>query len=426
MRKRNVLEVRLPKACENIDVLEGKTMEYIVRTHFLEKLIALKDKNVIKVVSGIRRCGKSTLFKLYIEWLLKNGVKKEQIISYNFEDFALKEYVENPFLLHDDILKFAENKEKTYLFLDEIQIVKDFERLVNSLHLRENIDVYITGSNAYLLSGELATFLTGRFIQIKMLPLSFSEFVSAQKDKSRLDLLFSQYMVKGGFPETLHLPQNEISKYISDVYSSILQKDIMVRHKWRKTEYFEKLVRFMFDSVGSPLSANNISKQLKASGFDISNHTADTYVEAVCQSYIFYKALRYNIKGKMILSTQEKYYTADLGFKQALSGAWQNSNIGHNLENIIYLELLRRDKIVYIGKANDTEIDFVSITHGGDTEYIQVAWTAKDEKTLDREIRPFEIIRDYNKRTLITMDVEPQSSFNGIKKVNAIDWLLEK
>lgn len=401
-------------------------MKFIVRTEFLEKLIALKDKNVIKVVSGIRRCGKSTLFKLYIDWLQKSGVNENQIISYNFEDFALKRYIENPLILHDDILKFAENKEKIYLFLDEIQIVKDFEKLVNSLHLRENIDVYITGSNAYLLSGELATFLTGRYIQIKMLPLSFLEFVSAQEDKSRLDLLFSQYMINGGFPETLHLPPNEISKYISDVYSSILQKDIMVRHKWRKTEHFEKLVRFMFDSVGSPLSANNISKQLKANGFDVSNHTADTYIEAICQSYVFYKALRYNIKGKMILSTQEKYYTADLGFKQALSGTWQNSNLGHNLENIIYLELLRRDKIVYIGKADDKEIDFVAITPGGDTEYIQVAWTAKDEKTLERELAPFEIMRDYNKRTLITMDVEPQSSFNGIKKVNAIDWLLEK
>jgi len=200
----------------------------------------------------------------------------------------------------------------------------------------------------------------------------------------------------------------------------------MVRHKWRKTEHFEKLVRFMFDSVGSPLSANNISKQLKANGFDVSNHTADTYIEAICQSYVFYKALRYNIKGKMILSTQEKYYTADLGFKQALSGTWQNSNLGHNLENIIYLELLRRDKIVYIGKADDKEIDFVAITPGGDTEYIQVAWTAKDEKTLERELAPFEIMRDYNKRTLITMDVEPHSSFNGIKKVNAVDWLLDK
>jgi predicted AAA+ superfamily ATPase len=400
-------------------------MKLIERNDYLEKLIALRDSDVIKVITGIRRCGKSTVFRLYIDYLLRQGVDKNDILTYNFEDFAFQHYIDNPQTLHSEIVDTATSGRNIYVFLDEVQNLKNFERIIDSLNLRSNIDIYVTGSNSFLLSGELATLLTGRYVEIHILPFSFKEFVETKDDRLRLDLLFNEYLQNGGMPGGVALPELVRADYIRDIYNSIMQKDIMARNAWRKADHFDRLVRFVFDTVGSPMSANNISNTFKNLGFTLSPHTVENYLDAVCDAYLFYKVRRYNIKGKVILSTQEKYYASDIGLKNIVLGQTATNNTGHNLENIVYLELLRRGNQVNIGKAADTEIDFVAQNSKGITEYIQVAWTAKEQSTFEREIRPFELIKDFNRRILLTTDVEPLTTYKGIQKINIIDWLLE-
>jgi predicted AAA+ superfamily ATPase len=401
-------------------------MKLIERKQYLDRLISLRGKDVIKAVTGIRRCGKSTLFRLYIEYLLSQGVSKDNILWYNFEDFALQHYIDNPKQLHDEIVEFSKSGQSIYVFLDEVQNLTNFEKIVDSLHLRSNIDLYITGSNSFLLSGELATLLTGRYVEIHVLPFSFKEYVETQENSSRLDILFNEYMQNGGFPGAIAIPNFIKVDYIRGIYNSIMQKDIMTRNAWRKADHFDRLVRFMFDSIGSPLSPHSISNAFKQLGFTISSHTVENYVDALCGAYLFYEIERYNIKGKVILSTQKKYYTTDLGLKNIVLGQIAPNDKGHALENLVFLELLRRGNQVNIGKANNTEIDFIVLTPQGTTEYIQVAWTAKEESTFIREMRPFELINDFNRRILLTTDVEPVTSYKGIQKINIIDWLLDK
>jgi predicted AAA+ superfamily ATPase len=400
-------------------------MKLIERKNYINRLVSLRGIDVIKVVTGIRRCGKSTLLRLFIDYLLSHGGSKEDIIWYNFEDFALQSYIDNPKKLHDEIIEIAQKRQNIYLFLDEVQNLKNFEKIVDSLNLRPNIDLYITGSNSSLLSGEMATLLTGRYVEIHVLPFSFKEYIETQNDKSRLDLLFNDYLQNGGLPGAVAFPDLIRADYVRDIYNSIMQKDIMIRNAWRKSDHFERLVRFMFDSIGSPLSAHSISNVFKNLGFTISAHTVENYLDAVCDAFLFYKTQRYNIKGKIILSTQDKFYAADLGLRNIVLGQTVNHNIGHALENIVFLELLRRGNRINIGKINNTEIDFVVQTPQGITEYIQVVWTAKEESTFQREMRPFEMVKDFNKRILLTTDVEPVTSYKGIQKINVIDWLLE-
>jgi predicted AAA+ superfamily ATPase len=357
--------------------------------------------------------------------LLSQGVNKEDIIWYNFEDFALQPYIDNPLKLHEEIIETARTRQNIYVILDEVQNLKNFEKIIDSLHLRPNIDLYVTGSNSFLLSGELATLLTGRYVEIHILPFSFKEYLETHKDHSRLDLLFNDYLQNGGLPGATTMPEFARIDYVRSIYSSIMQKDIMTRNAWRKSDRFDRLVRFMFDSIGSPLSANSISNVFKNLGFSISSHTVESYLDAVCDAYLFYKVQRYNIKGKVMLSTQEKFYTADLGLKNAVFGQSAKNDTGHALENVVFLELLRRGNRVNIGKADNAEIDFVVQTPQGATEYIQVAWTAKEENTFLREMRPFELIKDFNKRILLTTDVEPVITYKGIQKLNIINWLLE-
>jgi predicted AAA+ superfamily ATPase len=400
-------------------------MKLIERKNYLNRLISLRGTDVIKVLTGIRRSGKSTLFRIYVDYLLSQGVSKENIIWYNFEDFALQHYINNPQKLHEEIIEIARTGQNIYVFLDEVQNLKNFEKIIDSLHLRPNIDLYVTGLNSFLLSSELATLLTGRYVEIHILPFSFKEYIETHNDHSRLDLLFNDYLQNGGLPGAIAMPKLTRADYVRGIYNSIMQKDIMKRNAWRKADHFDRLVKFMFDSIGSSLSANNISNVFKNIGFSISPHTVENYLDAVCDAYLFYKVQRYNIKGKVILSTQEKFYTADLGLKNIILGQSEKNDIGHALENIVFLELLRRGNQVNIGKTAQAEIDFVVQTLQGTTEYIQVAWTAKEESTFLREMRPFELIKDFNKRILLTTDIEPTTTYKGILKQNIIDWLLE-
>lgn len=396
----------------------------IKRTDYLESLKALKDKNIIKILTGVRRSGKSTVMQQFRNYLEETGVNETQIVFLNLEQIEHIKWLNDFEGLYYHIISQLDLSKPCYVFLDEVQNIKDFERLIDGLYVKQNIDVYVTGSNAYLLSSELGTLLTGRYISIHVLPLSFKEYCSAFVDNSRLDLLFSDYLKHGGMPGSLEFSNEFKTKYLQEIYTDILQKDILIRNNWYKENNFESVVKFTLDTVGSLVSSTKIANVLKNEGYKTSHHTVDNYLQAFTESYLFYKVPRFEIKGKNILRTLEKYYVVDLGFKRAILGQSDQLNQGHDLENVVYLELLRRKNQVYIGKANNTEVDFVVKTPDGNQEYYQVAWTTREQSTFEREIRPFEQIKDYNKRTLLTMDVEPESSYKGIQKVNVIDWLL--
>jgi predicted AAA+ superfamily ATPase len=392
----------------------------------MNTLIGLRDKNLIKVLTGVRRCGKSTVMQMFRDYLVADGVHENQIVFLNFEDFENRKWLNDFEGLYYHITGRLDLSNPCYVFLDEVQQVKEFERLVDGLYVKPNIDVYITGSNAYLLSSELGTLLTGRYISIHILPFSFREFLLTQTDVSRTDLLFARYIDTGGMPGIFDLPENSVKDYIRDVIQNIIQKDVLVRNKWRNEDHFNKTTVFLFDSVGSVISPKKITNTLKTNNqISLSHNTVENYINALVESYLFYRVKRFDLRGKGLLMTQEKYYTVDLGFKKFLLGN-KKPDLGHNLENTVFLELLRRGHQVNIGKADNTEIDFVVRKPGGDQEYIQVAWTAKEDSTFQREIRPFELIKDFNRRILLTTDVEPVTTYKGIQKINVIDWLLEE
>lgn len=394
----------------------------IARIEYLDQLLSLRDKQLIKVITGIRRCGKSTLLELYRDELLKNGVSGEQITSINFEDAEFEDLTERKTL-------YAHIKERllpdrmNYIFLDEIQHVDEWQRVVDSLFIKKNCDVYITGSNAYLLSGELATLLSGRYVEIKMLPLSFSEYISAFPDKTELPRKYASYLQNSSFPYTLELEKpKDIRAYLDGIYTSVILKDVVKRKNISDVSALESVIRFMFDNIGNPCSTKKIADTLTSNGRKISGHTVDSYLDALCGSFILYRAGRYDVKGKQYLKTGEKYYMADIGLRYYLLGA-QKADMGRSLENVIYLELLRRGADVRIGKVGNAEVDFIAADETG-TAYYQAALTVRDGNTLARELGPLDSIPDHNPKYLLTLDDDPRTSHNGIRQINALDWLL--
>ena len=356
----------------------------IERTEYLEELKRWKDKDLIKVITGIRRCGKSTLFQLFIDYLKSTGISNEQIISINLEDadYNFEDYKQ----LYDYIKEKMDFKKKYYVFLDEVQNVPMFQKAVDSLYIKKNVDVYITGSNAYLLSGELATLLSGRYIEIKMLPLSFKEYVSAFDDNN-YQQLFLNYMKNGGMPGNISIIKsnpNDLDKYLDGIFSTIVYKDIMARNNINDKMLLESVLKFIFDSIGSPISTKKISDTLTSKGMSTSNHTVEKYITAFIESFLIYKAERFDVKGKNLLARDYKYYVVDQGLRSYLLGKKADSDMGHILENIVYLELLRRGYRVYVGKVDDLEVDFVAESRDG-LKYFQVALTVRDEKVLERE-----------------------------------------
>lgn len=395
----------------------------INRDEYLNKLIRFKDKELIKVVTGIRRCGKSTLFDLYINYLLENGIKKEQIIRLNLEDPVYYE-LDNYLKLYNYIKDKMNTNQMNYIFIDEVQNVPEFQKAVDGLYIQKNVDVYITGSNAYLLSGELATLLSGRYVEIKMLPLSFKEYSLAFENEN-IDRLYQKYISIGSFPYTLKLDDiDDVDMYIKGIYDSIILKDVLARKNFQDMQMLQSIVNFMLDNIGNMFSTNKIADTMTSNGRKISVHTVESYLTALTESFILYKATRYDIKGKQYLKTGDKYYVVDLGLRYFLLGRKEQGR-GYVLENIVYLELLRRGYDVYIGKVDDYEIDFVAINSKG-IEYYQVSETVRDKATLEREIRSLDIIKDHYPKYLLTMDLEPETSYNGIRKINVLDWLLDK
>ncbi len=399
----------------------------IERGLYLNRLKQLKDQNLIKVITGIRRCGKSTLLVAFVNELLKDGVAPENIIFLNFEErenLHLTDWT----TLYDEIIKQINPKNKYYIFLDEVQLINDFERLVNSLFTKKNIDLYVTGSNAYLLSSELATLLTGRYIAINLQPYSFKEYASAFSDDKNTDRLFRKYINESCFPEAVTLSKNDenlVNDYLQSIYDTVIIKDISQRHSLRNVDNLHRIVSFLFDSIGSYVSPTNIAAQLNHnSQKKISHNTIIKYLEFLTQSYILYAAPRYDIKGKELLSTNGKYYVVDLGLKNIIATNKYEADLGRKLENIVYFELFRRGGKVYVGKHDDREIDFVVQKTSNEREYYQVAYTVNDEKTLNREISAFNRVKDNYPKFLLTLDYD-NTSINGIQKINVIDWLLK-
>ena len=400
-------------------------MNIVERTEYIEELKKWKDKNLIKVVTGIRRCGKSTLFGLYIEYLKGLKIDDEHIILINLEslDYDFKDYRE----LYNYIMSKINDDKKYYVFLDEIQNIEEFQKAVDGLYIKENIDIYITGSNAFLLSGELATLLTGRYVEIKMLPLSFKEYVSGFENNSNYQSLFLEYMKNGGMPGVLSisdLDTDGINRYLDSIFSTVIFKDIMARNKIVNKTLLENIIKFIFYSIGSVISTKKISDTLTSKGISISNHTVENYIRSFVESYLIYKAERFDVKGKKLLSRDYKYYVVDTGLRSYLLGKKADSDMGHILENIVYLELLRRGYRVYVGKVNNTEIDFVAENMDG-IKYFQVALTVRDEKALERELRSLKNTEDHYPKYLITMDMDLTADYEGITKINIVDWLLQ-
>jgi predicted AAA+ superfamily ATPase len=403
-------------------------MQKITRKTELDKLSLLRDKNLIKVITGVRRAGKSTLL-LQFQELLRAENPDVAMISINMDLPEFRFLAEKNWKDIYDYIKGRLRADVTnYVFIDEIQNVPEFEKLLEGLFVTPNVDLYVTGSNAYLLSSELATLLTGRAFEINILPFSFAEYLEFTGKAANPDRAFAEYMRTGGFPEAVGLAasgENVAYEYLKTVYRNIYTNDIQKRHTIYYETSYNEVVDFLSDSIGSCVSARNIAHTLTANGKKIDNKTVSKYIDTLVESYLFYKVTRYDIKGKQHLATQEKYYLVDLGLRHALLGKELAADTGHLLENIIYLELQRRSSQVWVGKADNQEVDFVVRDRNGYTKYIQVAYTVKDPKTLERELTPFDKIPDFNERLLITMDYET-GSHNGVKQVNAIDWLLRR
>lgn len=398
-----------------------QTIETIVRKEYLERLRNLKHKKLIKIVTGIRRCGKSTVLEMFRDELLKSGVRKNQIIFLNFEDYDNKHLL-NPDELYSYI-KQRLSSDMNYIFLDEIQRVENFPEIVDSLYIKKNVDIYMTGSNSSLLSSEIATLISGRYVEIKMLPLSFKEFVLATKQENNLSQAYRQYIQTSSFPYVLDLLQtpNEINSYLEGIYNTILVKDIIDRKKISDTQVLKSVTQFLFDNIGLELSSKKIADTLISNGRKSDSKTIEKYITSLEESFIIYKASRYNIKGKEYLKSLEKYYVSDIGLRNFMLGK-KAMDAGHILENIVYLELLRRGYKVYVGKIDDMEIDFVAQNEQGNT-YIQVSASVRDENTLTRELKPLKAVKDNYPKIILTLDDDPDGDYDGIIRKNALDWI---
>jgi predicted AAA+ superfamily ATPase len=403
---------------------------YIYRKEYMDRLLAYRDKDLIKVVSGLRRSGKSTLLELFRAELLQQGIRQEQIHFYNFElpeNYLDKTWSELYFEIKDKLLPDQIN----YIFLDEVQNIPQFEKLVDGLFTSENTDVYVTGSNAYILSSELATLLSGRYIEISILPFSFKEYLQARTIDTanrylQYEALFFDYINETSLPRGVELRENGIDKiyeYLEAIYSSIVEKDIRQRHQIKDKRAFANIVKFVASNMGSALSPGNISKTLRQDNQTIHHSTVEKYLEYLEESFVFYKVNRFDLKGKKQLATQEKYYLVDTGLLNILTGKERTTDRGHILENIVFLELLRRGNRVWTGTARNTEVDFVCKNAVGDIEYYQVAWEVKAESTMEREFRALEKIHDNYPKFLLTTDSFTRDR-GGIKHLNVFNWLL--
>lgn len=400
----------------------------IERKEYLKQLLSWKDQSIIKVLTGIRRCGKSTILKLYQEYLLNNGIDPSQIISINFEELEYEDLQDYKKLYQYIKDRLVENK-MMYIFLDEIQNVPSYEKVVDSLHVKKNIDIYITGSNSYIFSGQLATYLSGRYIEIPILPLSFKEVYNPQTDKEEA---FQKYMKTGGFPyiNQIQLLNEQIDMYLEGIYNTVIVKDIEERINRKNSKsvtdiaLLKAISKYLSSVVGSPVSIRSITNYFKSNERTTSPNTISNYVEALCESYLYYPVEVMDVSGKEVLKSNKKYYIVDPGIRNYILPK-QFYDLGFTIENIVYLELLRRRYNVNIGRNGRTEIDFIAKRNDVYT-YIQVTASLVDENTFNREIRPLKQIKDNYEKIILTLDRYTLGNYEGIKVINIIDWLLEE
>lgn len=403
----------------------------VQRKEYLDQLINWKDEQVIKVVTGIRRCGKSTLLLQFQQWLKENGVTDEQIVSVNFEELEYEDLLDYK-KLYQYLKERLVSGKTTYIFLDEIQKVSSFEKVVDSLYVKPNVDLYITGSNAYMLSGDLATLLTGRYVEIKMLPLSFGEFLSMTGLEPEQG--FPEYLRSGGMPyiAAMNRTDEKVSTYLEGIYNTVIVKDIEDRQARKESDpskrkitdiaLLKTIAKYLASVIGNPVSVRSITDYLISNGRKISPNTVNDYVEALTESFIFYPAERFDIVGKQLLKANRKMYIVDLGLRNHILPR-RSYDLGFSLENMVYFELLRRGYKVTIGRVGNTEVDFVAEKQGA-YEYFQVTADMTAKETFDREIRPLENIRDNYEKTILTMDRLTPGNYNGIQVRYLLDWLI--
>ncbi len=407
-------------------------MKKVKRKIYLDKLASYKDKDLIKAVTGLRRAGKSTLLQMFRDQLLDSGIAQEQIQFYNFE---LPEHYLNKTwdALYFDIKAKLQAGRKNYIFLDEVQNIPQFEKLVDGLYATENTDIYITGSNAFFLSGEWATLLSGRYIEISILPFSFAEYLEGRNIDTgnkylNYEALFFDYVNETSLPKGIELRNegyDKIYEYLQALYNTIIEKDITQRYKIYDKRAFTNVVKFLATNIGSPVSPHSISKALKADGQSIHHATVEKYIDYLVDSYVFYRVHRFDLKGRKQLATREKYYIVDPGLLNILSGREKTADRGHILENVVYLELLRRGYQVWTGRLRNNEIDFTTKNPLGEMEYYQVAWQLTGPGTEQREFKPLETLRDNYPKYLLTTDAYTQNK-NGIIHQNVFQWLLNQ
>lgn len=403
--------------------------DLIYRKQYMQQLRNLKGQNIIKVISGVRRCGKSTLLMMFADELINNGVQQEQIQFYNFEDLDTLA-IGDIYQIHTHIKERLVEDKPNYIFLDEVQNIKEFQRLVDSIYIKPNVDVYITGSNAYMLSGELATLLTGRYVEINLLPLQFSEYynfiILKSPNLSKIDIL-ANFIHYGGIPEyikQLQISEKQADLFADSILKTIVEKDIFQRLGITNKHDFNMILDYIFDSVGSYVSPRSISDTLRSNGTVVDKQTVAKYLDAMCDAYLIYKVPRFEIKGKGLLQTLNKYYVVDPCFAKVRLKKGILKDRSHWLENMVYLELIRRNKDVFIGKRNNLEVDFVVIDNSGYTSYYQVAWTTENPDTLERELASLKAIKDSNPKYLLTTDMDFNPVYDGIRKLNVIEWML--
>ena len=406
-----------------------QNQDLIYRKQYMQQLHSLKDQNIIKVISGVRRCGKSTLLMMFADELINNGVQQEQIQFYNFEDLDTLA-IGDIYQIHTHIKERLVEDKPNYIFLDEVQNIKEFQRLVDSIYIKPNVDVYITGSNAYMLSGELATLLTGRYVEINLLPLQFSEYynfiILKSPNLSKIDIL-ANFIHYGGVPEyvkQLQIGEKQADLFADSILKTIVEKDIFQRLGITNKHDFNMILDYIFDSVGSYVSPRSISDTLRSNGTVVDKQTVAKYLDAMCDAYLIYKVPRFEIKGKGLLQTLNKYYVVDPCFAKVRLKKGILKDRSHWLENMVYLELIRRNKDVFIGKRNNLEVDFVVIDNSGYTSYYQVAWTTENPDTLERELASLKAIKDSNPKYLLTTDMDFNPVYDGIRKLNVIEWML--
>ena len=396
----------------------------IERKEYMALLEKWRDKKVIKVVTGIRRCGKSSLLRMFREKLLEEGVSESQVLELNFEDLDNEQYLDYK-VLYAYVKKHLVKGWMNYLFFDEIQMVDNFQKVIDSLFLLDDVDIYVTGSNAYLLSGEIATLLTGRYVEIKLFTFSFREYLTAQPDDINLERAYRRYIEDGSFPYILQINHDRemVREYLLGLYNTIVLKDVVSRRKITDVMMLQSVVRFLADNIGNISVIKRISDTMTSLGRKITSHTVENYVSALIDSYIFYSVSRFDTKGKQLLKTGQKLYLADIGLRNVINGT-KGGDLGHILENVVYLELARRGGEIYVGKVGDAEIDFVVIK-GEYKEYYQVSLSVRDENTMNRELAPLQAIQDHYPKYLLTMDNDPEVLHDGIRQIYVLDWLVE-